>query len=281
MRTQSRWSIFSIVFSLVLLPLTPVFSGELVTLDTRKGVTQSFLLMEPTGDSKALVLLFPGHKGVIHFRKNLLSEGHWVDNEQGGFTASEKTRETYLDNGIIVALLAPPSDQKSGMDTDFRSSEMHAFDIGKVIDYLRQRYQQGVYLHGHCRGSFSAASVATKLRNEGVSGLILSSPRSRSRRGIGITDYESGVISVPVLLVQHKDDPCKGTLYRDLEQVRSFYDASSPKVDVILVTGGETGSTGRTSCQNKSHSFVGLQRETARAIAAWIEGSDFPRRIHD
>jgi hypothetical protein len=222
--------------------------------------------------------MFPGHWGVVKFKKT--DGGVTVKAQGGGFTASRNTRRTYQKNGMVVALLAPPSDMQGGMDTAFRSSEKYFADISAVIAYLNKRYQKAFYLHGHCASSLSSASIATKLNNKGISGLILSSPRSRGRLG-AVTDYAKGVINVPVLLIQHVNDPCKGTPYRNLDKVKKFYKSSSQKVDVIIVSGGDTTQVGPRSCQNRAHSFHGLQMETAGAIANWIQGKDFQSRISD
>ena len=64
---------------------------EVVTLDTRPGVKQSFLLLKPQGEVKGVVLVFPGHEGVVHFVKS--DGGYEVTNEGGGFTARKATRE--------------------------------------------------------------------------------------------------------------------------------------------------------------------------------------------
>lgn len=143
--------------------------------------------------------------------------------------------------------------------------------------FLSQKYGHQPVLHGHCRGAFSPASITTHLENSGIRGLILSSPRSRGGHG-AVTDYRADVVSVPVLLVQHTEDPCPGTPYRNLPLVKRFYERSSHKVDVILVSGGDVKEKG-DSCQSGAHSFAGFEEETADAIAAWIMGRDFPRKI--
>jgi len=259
------------------LTLAPVFADEVVTLESRSGVTQSFLLLEPNEEPKGIILMFPGHKGVVKFKKFF---GRISVSGRGGFTASKDTYVTYRNNGMVVALVAPPSDMRKGMDTAFRSSEAHLTDIYAVISYLNRRYQKAPYLHGHCLSSLSAASVATKLNNKGISGLILSSPRSRGRLG-AVTDYKKDVIRLPVLLIQHIEDPCKGTPYRNLEKIKQFYESSSQKVDVIVISGGDTSQVGPTSCQNRAHAFHGLQKETASAVARWTQGEDFQRNISD
>ena len=124
-----------------------------------------------------------------------------------------------------------------------------------------------------------AVSIATRLKNEGIGGLILTSARSDGRWG-AVTDYEAGVVTVPVLLVQHTQDTCPGTLYRKLGRVVNFYKRSSNKVDVILVSGGNGKDRGN-NCQNGFHAFAGLEKETATAIANWVLGRDFPGSIHD
>lgn len=163
--------------SLRLLPVAaaPLRADEVVTLDTRPGVTRSFLVLEPPGESAGIVVMFPGHEGVARFSEQDGSISATM--ERGGFTASDETRATYLQQGLVVALMAPPSDRPDGMDSAFRSSAAHATDTAAVLDYLNRRYRKAAYLHGHCRGSFSPASIATRLNNRGIAGLVLSSPR--------------------------------------------------------------------------------------------------------
>lgn len=252
-------------------------ADELVTLDTRPGVMQSFLLLEPPGEVQGVVILFPGHEGVVRF-VNTGPGGYRLEHEGGGFTVREETRETYRRNGLAVALVAPPSDRADGMDTAFRSSGEHLEDVRRIIHYLKDRFGQNPYLHGHCRSSLSPASITTGLENEGIAGMILSSARSRGRHG-AVMDYRSGVISVPVLLVQHREDPCKGTPYSNLNRVKDFYEQSSGKVDVMRITGGDTAPRGTRPCQGGAHSFRGLEEKTAEAITAWILGKQFDADI--
>jgi hypothetical protein len=251
-------------------------ADEVVTLDTRPGVKQSFLLLKPRGELKGVVLMFPGHEGVVEFVKG--TDGYEVTHDGGGLTVRETTRETFRSNGLVVALVAPPSDMQDGMGTEFRSSDEHLEDIRHVMTYLENKYHRKIFLHGHCRSTFSPASITTHLKNEGIAGMILSSPRSTGKHG-SVMDYEQGVISVPVLLVQHKDDPCNGTPYSNLNRVKEFYAQSSKKVDVIVVTGGNMEKTGPGSCNAGPHAFRGLEKETASAIANWILGKEFARNI--
>ena len=275
----SYWRLSLSGLILFLSVIQNAYADEVITLNTGRGVRQSFLLAEPRDKPQGVVLMFPGHEGVVKFLKE--ENGYRVDHEGGGLSGKKKTIEAYRRKGLVAAVIAPPSDKEGGMSIAFRSSDEHLTDIRSVIDYLRQKYDQKLYVHGHCLGTFSPASITTKLKNEGIAGMVLSSTRSVSdkKHRAAVTDYQRGVVSVPVLLVQHKQDPCPGTAYTNLVNVQHFYEESSKKVDTILVSGGDTRQKGIEPCKNGAHGFDGLEEKVAGAIADWILSQDFPRQI--
>jgi hypothetical protein len=274
---MSRGKVF---FAFVLSGAATVCSGavsgdDVITLDTRPGVTQSFLLLEPKGTSKDVVILFPADEGEIQFRKTV--DGYEVENRGGGLTARRPMRETLRRDGFVVAVIAPPSD-RTQLAPSFRKSAEHAQDIQKVIAYLRDRYPGKVYLQGHCLATLSVASVATRLKSAGMSGLILSSTRSSGPAG-AVTDFERGAVSVPVLLVQHEDDSCPYTPFNSVGRVKAFYQTSASKVDLITVTGGDGYVPMRHRCKNGFHGFRGVEKDTAQAIGSWLLQKEFPARV--
>lgn len=265
---------------LVLWAVGNVYADEVITLNTGRGVRQSFLLAEPRDKPQGVVLMFPGDDGVVQFVKG--KDGYRLDHDGAGLTGNKKAIETYRSSGLVAAIVAPPSDKEGGMTVAFRASDEHLTDIRMVIDYLRQKYGQKIYLHGHCLGGHSPASITAKLKNEGIAGLILSSPRSVSvkKQRSALTDYQK-VVSVPVLLIQHKQDSCPGTSHVNLALVQSHYEQSSNKVDSIVVSGGDIQM--RRSwfpCKNGAHAFRGLEEEVTGAISNWILGKEFPRQIN-
>lgn len=270
--------IATVFFTVVLVGLAmpadgPAYAAmsDVVTLDTRPGVKQSFLLLEPEGTPKDVVILFPADEGEVGFHKT--ADGYEVENHGGGLTARRPMRETLRRMGFVVAVVAPPSD-RSQLSPQFRKSAEHTQDIQKVITYLRERYPGKLYLHGHCLGSLSAASVASRLKSDGISGLVLSSARSIGPAG-AVTDFERGTVSVPVLLVQHGDDTCPYTPPNYVGHVKTFYQNSAPKVDMITVTGGDGKVAMKQRCKNGFHGFRGVEKETAQAIASWLLGKEF------
>jgi len=259
---------------LVILRSGAAYSDDVVTLDTRPGITQSFLLLEPKDTAKGVVIMLPGHEGEVEFRKT--PEGDYeVENHGGGLTAHPAMRETLRKSGFAVAVIAPPSD-RTLLAPRFRKGTEHLEDMRIVIGYLQKRYGNKPYLHGHCLATFSAASVASRLKSDGISGLILSSTRSTGKDG-AVTDFERDTVKVPVLLVHHRDDSCPQSPYHNVAHVKAFYQNSAPKVDIITVTGGESRMKKKQqSCQDGFHGIKGVQKDTAQAIVSWLLDKDFP-----
>ena len=274
-----RVKVFCALALLELALLCPgtAYGDDVVTLDTRPGITQSFLLLEPKGTAKGVVIMLPGHEGEVEFRKTP-EDGYEVENRGGGLTAHRAMRETLRNRGFAVAVIAPPSD-RTLLAAWFRKSTEHFEDMRKVIGYLQNRYGSKPYLQGHCLASLSAASVASRLKSDGISGLILSSTRSTGKDG-SVTDFEGGTVNVPVLLVHHRDDSCPQSPYQNIERVKAFYQNSAPKVDIITVTGGESRmKTKQQSCQDGFHGIKGVQKDTAQAIASWLLDKEFPALV--
>lgn len=256
---------------------TGACADEIVRLGTRPGVEQPFLLLEPRTAAKGVVILLPGHDGEVVFSQG--ADGDYeVRNIGGGLTAHRAMRETLRKRGFAVAVIAPPSD-RTRLDVDFRKGDEHFEDMRQVVAHLRKRYGADPYLQGHCLGTLSAASVATRLKGEGLSGLILSSTRSIGEEG-SVTDFGGGGVRVPVLLVHHREDSCPKSPYYRVERVQAFYRASAPRVDIITVSGGVSKMKKKQdSCQDGFHGFKGMQKDSAQAIAKWLRDEDFPALV--
>ncbi len=250
---------------------------QLITLKTRPGVTLNFLLLEPADEPKGVVILYPGHEGVMRFKK--IGNQYSGESFGGGLTASEVSRQQLSRAGYVVAIMSLPSDQYTGIDTSFRTSQEHAEDAKHVIEFLNKKFSQDVVLHGHCRSSFSPVSIAAKLNNNGIKAVILSSTRSTGRYG-SVMDLPKDKIKVPVLLVHHTDDPCEGTSYSNVAKLKAFYNVSSPTVDLITVKGGSGDRPAfAPGCSGGYHAFKGMQKPVMDAIIQWLNNESFPEEV--
>ena len=107
------------VFLLGLLLSGAIHAQEMVTLQTRPGVTQSFFIAQ-MGQRKpqAVALLMAGGGGNI----NLRMEQGQVRFNQGNFLP--RSRREFIRNGVLPVILDNPSDQQrgEGMGDGFRAS---------------------------------------------------------------------------------------------------------------------------------------------------------------
>ena len=82
-------------------------------IETRPGVTMTYTLVKPDGPPAAAAILFVGGAG----QPKTTSKGNIL----------EKYRERFATDGLLVALVDPPSDRPDGL-MNFRTSAEHAAD---------------------------------------------------------------------------------------------------------------------------------------------------------
>ena len=237
-----------------------VAAQELVTLPTRDGVTQSFLLTVPaTGTPAAAAVLFAGSEGRIRLR----SEKGSIRFNEGNFLV--RSRQWFVDGGVVTAVVDTPSDQPQGMADWFRLGDKHAADIARVVAELKTRFPGiPVFLVGTSRGSVSAAATGRTL-GDAVSGVVLtSSVTVAARSGPGLSGFDYATIKAPVLLMHHTEDACAYTPYRDARGI-----AQAQRYPLISVTGGNPATS--DPCEAFSaHGFLGKEPETVEAMVNWM-----------
>lgn len=242
---------------------------ELVTVATRPGVTQSFLLVRPADRPVAAVILFAGGHG------NLALSAAGIGWGQGNFLV--RNRQRFADQGFLVAVIDAPSDRAAEGLVRFRASREHAEDVRSVIAALRRIAEVPVWLVGTSMGTVSAANAAARLREGGANGLVLTASVTRYSRQMAesLDDVGLAAITVPTLMVHHKDDACGVTRYQDaaftVKELRR-----APRVELRAFAGGDPPRS--EPCEALSaHGFLGLDAEVVAAVAAWITGATGPR----
>ena len=98
---------------------------EMVTLDTRPGVTLRIFLVTPKTVPKGIFVLFPGGSGRLVSRRGQIGQGF-----------GRSSSRLFADHGFIAAGVDVPSDQAGGLSIDFRYSKGHTEDAKKVIGFL-------------------------------------------------------------------------------------------------------------------------------------------------
>jgi pimeloyl-ACP methyl ester carboxylesterase len=243
-------------------------SADLVSVQTPRGVQQTFILIAPSQKPVASVILFAGSHGALGLTG--ASSMNW-----GAANFLVRTRNMFAAQGFMVAVVDAPSDQKDGMNAIFRMSPAHARDIEAVAAYLKQQADIPVWLIGTSMGTFSAAGGAIAAKD--VSGLVLTSTITRSKPDWKIAQSHPDAvasmalsqISVPTLIVSHRDDECRSTPAAGAAKLKARL-TNAAKVEIALLDGGAAAVSG--PCEAKSqHGFLGIEAEAVDTIAKFIK----------
>lgn len=254
-----------ILFFIFLIISFSFASEELVQLNTRDNITQKFSLIE-NDNAIATLILFAGGKGALDLsfidRKVVYGWG------KNNFLV--RTRELFSQNQFNIAIIDAPSDMqtKNGMYGGFRKSIEHKIDIDKVISYLKNKFSVPIWLVGTSRGTVSATNLAINT-DIGIDGLVLSSSITvENKKGPSILNMNLERISVPVLIVAHKDDGCSITPSKNAIEIKKQL-INSKNVEVKLFDGGKKGNK---PCKAKSfHGYFGIEKNVVEVISKYIK----------
>lgn len=241
---------------------------DIVTVSTRGGVTQSYLLSAPdAGKARAVAILFPGGGG----KADLERESARQVLDRGNFLV--RSRRLLAAGGIAAAVMDAPSDQPNGMEDEFRLGAAHTEDIGKVVTDLKSRFPGlPVFLVGTSRGTISAAAAGSRL-DKAIEGVVLTaSIFLATRRQPGLSGFNFGSIPSPLLFVHHVNDGCAYTPYSSAKQLADRY-------PLVTVSGGLPPRSKPCDAMSE-HGFLGREAATVEAIAKWMLKQPYPREIN-
>jgi hypothetical protein len=252
---------------------TAVSAQEIVTLNTRPGVTQSYFLASVPKNPQAIAILFAGSGGWIELR----NEAGKPRFRGGNFLV--RSRAEFVKRDVIVAIIDAPSDMQSGwgMTDEFRLGEAHGTDMSAVLSDLGKRFSGvPIFLIGTSRGTISAASLAARF-GPAVAGTVLTSTmfreatRKSKEPGPGLSRFDFATIKVPLLLVHHVNDQCASTPYADAARL-------SEKYPLISVFEGLPPQSGPCEAQSQ-HGFLGKESETVEQIVNWMFKKPFRQEV--
>ena len=267
---KSKWIQISALLLVLLFSSQLHASNEsLVEVETRPGVKQKFIIIEPDQPIAAVILFEGAHGGLDLYATSGKPGIKWGAE---GFLA--RKRQSFTKHGFLVALIDSPTDKKK-MDAIWRMSSEHAEDIHSVIKTIKKQADVPIWVVGMSMGSFSAASTAIRLRSD-INGLIVVSSITRSKKKWDIyPSHPKGIINmnydtllVPALIVTHKEDGCDLSPAEDAPALKDAL-INSQKVEVLYFTGGKKAKS--KPCQSLSaHGFYGIEEEVVKAISEFI-----------
>ena len=244
---------------------------ELVTIPTRPGVTETYLLIRnpPSAIPKVVAIAFVGSFGAIGLAAKQVPIGF---GPSANFLV--RVRNDLVDADLAEVVVDAPSDRlPQGMSDEFRLGEDHLTDIRAVLADVRKRFPDArIFLIGTSRGTISAAALAAKLSGEVQGAILTSTVTQRDREGQALSAFNFASIKVPVLLVHHREDGCKTSPYWGVERLAKSF-------PLVSVTGGDSPQSGPCDPQSQ-HGFFGKDAAVAQAVRNWMLGRDFPREIN-
>jgi pimeloyl-ACP methyl ester carboxylesterase len=239
-------------------------SATLVSIPTPRGAKEAFILIKPEHPVASVVLL-AGGGGVLGLKA--------ASSDAANFLV--RTREKFAAHQFIVAVVDAPSDRQRGMNAIFRMSEEHAGDIGAVVSYLKREAAVPTWLVGTSAGTFSAVTGAVFI-GKNFDGLVLTSTVTRTppdwaiakSHPNGVADLALSEITVPVLIMSHRNDSCRATPAADAEMVKKRL-TGTRKVEIAMLDGGDPPES--PPCEAKAaHGYFGIEAEAVDTIADFI-----------
>lgn len=261
------------------------YKSELVSLDTRSGVTQKFVCLTPESPL-ATVIVFSGGFGFI----DLKDSGNNPEIGKGK-SFLVKVREDFAKQGFVVAVIDAPSDhlkkgtsghkKAPGMGLDWRLSDEHMQDVGAVIEYLNKAHPDlPTFIAGQSLGTLSVVTAAVKFNNS-IDGIVLTSSATKAKppwkeKWPIYKDYPNAIldfknldqITVPVLIVAHEKDTCEPTPPQNADSLKEMF-VNSDDAQLLVYSGG----SGKDGCHYEGyHSYNGIQDQVVKDIASFIKG---------
>lgn len=268
--TPARVTRALLAIVLLLVPTAACALDETIrTIPSRPGVTESFVLIRPSQAPVASLILFMGGAGALGLQRGALGA------RNTNFLV--RTRQAFAERGFLVAVVDVPSDRMNHALVRFRTTPEHALDVRALIAALRAEAAAPVWVVGTSMGSVSAASVAARLGADGPDGVVLTSSVTRGNRQMveSLDDVALDKITVPVLIVHHRDDACPSSPYADVKWIARRLKAS-PKHSTLTFSGGDAPQSDR--CEPLApHGYFGIETQVVDGIAAWITASAGPR----
>ena len=260
MKTTWSTNIMTGLLSLLLvLTAGPVLAddNEIISLESRPGVTVSFYYMKQDR-ARATVILLPGGKGTIDLKAGTPSSDDFL----------VRSREYFFANGFNVAIVDKPDDVNE-LKFIARISSQHTDDIQQIALYVKEDTRLPVWLIGTSRGTISATAAAVAMEDNSLSGIVLTSSITSTSTPGAVPSQNLARIRIPVLVVHHEEDSCK---ICDPNEVPDIMDGlcNSPIKKAVLVKGG-SWPRGNTCGSRHKHGYVGIEEKVVALISHWIQ----------
>jgi pimeloyl-ACP methyl ester carboxylesterase len=231
-------------------------ADRLVNIDTRPGVKLAYWWMERP-DATANVILLTGGKGGIGLKDGAPTSDNFLVRNRDRFAAAR----------LNVAVVGRPSDQQD-LTLAFRTSTGHVEDLRRIVDKLRRETGKPVWLVGTSRGTTSAAAAGIAL-GKAVDGIVLTSSITDANLPGALQNMALDAIQVPVLVMHHRRDACKGTPPGPVQSIADRL-SNAPVKRVVMHSAG--GPPSGDPCEPRHwHGYAGMDEMAVAEIVDFVQ----------
>jgi len=250
------------------------FANELIVVPLQDHTISALVTHRP-GATKFThaIAIFPGSPGQA--RLSVENGEIKFGDLRGNFLV--RARRHFLEDGFLTVVVDAPSDRQFGLFRhEFRASARYGEDVKGVVEAVTKRYGELDWTFaGHSEGAVSAAHAA-RMAAPSVKRVVLASAlTSGNFQGPGVRLFEVKALTVPVLWVHHRRDPCRATMYSTTKAY-----AEEMRAPLLTVTGSKNARGDPCEAQSE-HGFAGMEVKTVKAILAWIRTGQAPSEISD
>jgi pimeloyl-ACP methyl ester carboxylesterase len=250
------------------------FANELIAVPLQ-GHSISALVTHRPGATKFThaVAIFPGSPGQA--RLSLEDGAIKFGDLRGNFLV--RARRHFLEEGFLTVVVDAPSDRQFGLFShEFRASSRYGEDVRAIVEAVTKRYGELDWTFaGHSEGAVSAVHAARMAAPPVKRVVLAASLTSRNFQGPGVRFSDVKPLTVPVLWVHHRRDPCRATPYSTTKAWAEEMRAP------LLTVNGSKNSRGDPCEARTEHGFVGMEVKTVKAILAWIRTGQAPSEISE
>ncbi|MBN41920.1 MAG: hypothetical protein CL573_00270 [Alphaproteobacteria bacterium] len=179
-----------------------------------------------------------------------------------------KQAKTFAQSGITFYLF-PNNDTQEKGGYSLRNSPARTERIHSLVEIIRKRNKEPIYIVGFSRGSVDAGRFA-KTHPKSIEGIVIASGiftnESRKARDYTMELIIGRHIEIPVLFVHHVTDACHVTPFKHAKLF--FHALDAPAKEFLAYNGG--GRTGRDCGPLNHHGFEGIGATVAQDISSWI-----------
>ncbi len=248
-------------------PAARAADAEAVTIDTTFITkTPPVRLDRPAGKARASVVLMTGGDGLLD-----LDATGTITSSTGNFLI--RSANLFLRYGLNVMMADAAPVHPGGLNAAIRLSATHATELQGFINAAANRWGQPIWVVGTSNGSISTATAGGFLPAlAGLRGVVMTSPvTSLSPADQATFNLYASRITLPALVVWHRDDPCSFTP-----------PAGAAALFALIPSAGKgrrTFTRGHSVATDpcgpfSEHGYAGIEDEVVKTIAEFIREGD-------